>query len=270
MTRTRRGRIRVGVGGWTYEPWRGSFYPDGLAPRRELEYASGRLTSIEINGTFYGSQKPETFEKWHDETPDDFVFALKAPRFATNRKVLAEAGSSIERFFAGGVMRLGDKLGPVNWQVAASKKFDSADFEGFLKLLPRAVDGRTVRHAVEVRHSSFQTPEFVELAREHGVAVVVAGDSEYPQIPDLTAPFAYVRIMGSSGDEVLGYSEAKLNAWAARARSISEGGELSPTAGKRVSPSGATHQPRDVFLYVIGGHKVRNPDVAMALLERVG
>ncbi len=126
-------RIRIGVGGWTYEPWRGAFYPDGLAQKRELEYASRRLTSIEINGTYYGSQKPASFAKWHDETPEDFVFALKGPRFTTNRRVLAEAGQSVERFFASGVMALKDKLGPINWQFMPSKKFDPEDFEGFLK-----------------------------------------------------------------------------------------------------------------------------------------
>ena len=129
-------RIRIGVGGWTYAPWRGPFYPDGLAQKRELEFASRALTSIEINGTYYGSQKPESFAKWHDETPDDFVFAVKGPRFATNRRVLAEAGQSIERFFASGVMQLRDKLGPVNWQFMATKKFDAEDFGRFLKLLP--------------------------------------------------------------------------------------------------------------------------------------
>ena len=149
-------QIRIGIGGWTYEPWRGSFYPEGLAQKRELEYASRKLTSIEVNGTFYGSQKPATFMKWHDETPDDFVFSLKAPRYATNRRVLSEAGETIERFFASGVLELKDKLGPINWQFAPTKQFDADDFEGFLQLLPERVDGRAIRHAVEVRHESFR------------------------------------------------------------------------------------------------------------------
>ena len=174
------GRIRIGVGGWTFEPWRGTFYPDELAQKRELEYASRKLTSIEINGTYYGSQKPESFARWHDETPDDFVFAVKGPRFATNRRVLAEAGESIERFFASGVMELKDKLGPVNWQFMATKKFDPDDFAAFLALLPDRVEGRAVRHAVEVRHASFATADFVALARAQAVAVVVAGDADYP------------------------------------------------------------------------------------------
>ena len=161
------GRVRVGVGGWVFEPWRGSFYPEGLPQKRELEYASRQLTTIEINGTYYGSQKPESFARWREETPDDFVFAVKGPRFATNRRVLAEAGQSVERFFSTGVMELREKLGPVNWQFMATKKLDLADFAAFLALLPKSVEGRAVRHAVEVRHASFRTPDFVALAREH-------------------------------------------------------------------------------------------------------
>ncbi len=189
--------IRVGVGGWTFEPWRGAFYPDGLAQKRELEYAASKLTSIEVNGTYYGSQKPESFAKWRAETPDGFIFALKGPRFATNRRVLAEAGESIERFFKSGVTELKEKLGPINWQFMATKKFDPDDFAGFLKLLPKSVDGHKVRHAVEVRHDSFKSPDFIALAREHEVAIVLAGDSEFPQIADITAPFVYARIMGT-------------------------------------------------------------------------
>src|SRR6202790_3873172 len=197
MARPVTGAIRIGIGGWTYEPWRGPVYPDKFPQKRELEYASRKLTSIEINGTFYGSQKPETFAKWRDETPDGFVFSLKAPRFATNRRVLADAGETIERFFTGGVMELKDKLGPINWQFMGTKKFDPADFEGFLKLLPKQVGGQAIRHVVEVRHESFRSPDFVALLREHGVAVVFAGDSQYPQIADITAPFVYVRVMGT-------------------------------------------------------------------------
>ena len=148
---SRTGRIRVGIGGWTYEPWRGPFYPAGLAHKRELEHASRHLTSIEVNGTFYGSQKPESFARWRAETPDDFVFALKGPRFATNRRVLAEAGESVARFYASGVLELGDKLGPVNWQLAPTKQFQAEDFAAFLALLPAEAGGRALRHAVENR-----------------------------------------------------------------------------------------------------------------------
>jgi uncharacterized protein YecE (DUF72 family) len=262
------GRIRIGVGGWTFAPWRGTFYPDWLAQKRELEYASRQLTSIEINGTFYGSQKPESFAKWHDETPEDFVFALKGPRFTTNRRVLAEAGESVERFFNSGVTELKDKLGPVNWQFAATKKFDAEDFAAFLALLPKSVQGRPVRHAVEVRHASFRNPEFVALAREHGVAVVMAGDSDYPQIADVTAAFVYARIMGTQEGEATGYGAAALDRWAACAKDWAAG--KSPDGLEAVAPAPKAKGGRDVFLYVISGHKERNPQAAMALLERLG
>lgn len=258
--------IRIGIGGWTYEPWRGPFYPAGLAQKRELEHAARHLTSIEVNGTYYGSQKPESFAKWHDETPADFVFSLKAPRFATNRKVLAEAGQSIERFFTSGLMELKDKLGPINWQFMATKKFDPEDFEAFLKLLPASHEGRQLRHAVEVRHESFQHPDFIAMLRAYGVAPVVAGDSDYPQIADAAAPFVYARIMGTTEGEALGYSEAALEDWAGRARSWAQG-EV-PQDLPLIAPQ-TEAAPRDVYLYVISGHKVSNPQAAMALIERV-
>ena len=268
MTRKDHGAIRVGIGGWTYEPWRGPFYPAGLPHKRELEHAAGQLTSIEINGTFYGSQKPETFAKWHDETPEHFIFAVKAPRYATNRRVLAEGASSIERFFTGGLMELKDKLGPINWQFATTKAFDAADFESFLKLLPKEAEGRRLRHAVEVRHASFRDPEFVELARAYGVAIVMAGDSDYVQITDFTAPFVYARIMGTQEGEALGYPAKALDLWAKRAKDLAAG--VMPKDLQAVAPPGAAKQARDVFLYVISGHKVLNPAAAMALIERLG
>ena len=261
------GTIRIGIGGWTYEPWRGSFYPDNLPQKRELEYAGSRLTSIEINGTYYGSQKPASFAKWHDETPDGFVFSVKAPRFAMNRKVLAEAGASIARFFASGVMELKDKLGPVNWQFMPSKRFDPPDFDAFLKLLPKEAQGRPLRHVVEVRHESFRSPEFIALAREHGVAVSIAGDSSYPQIADATAPFVYARIMGTRDSEALGYSDAALDLWAARARAWASGARAD---GLDCVEPQADGKPRDVYLYVISGHKAHNPAAAMSLIRRLG
>jgi len=263
----RHGQIRIGVGGWTYEPWRGSFYPDGLAQKRELEFASRQLTSIEINGTYYGSQKPESFAKWHDETPDDFVFALKGPRFATNRRVLAEAGSSIERFLDSGITELKTKLGPINWQFMATKKFDVGDFEAFLKLLPKTHQGHRLRHAVEVRHDSFKSPDFIALLREHGVAVITAGDCDFPQIADATAPFVYARIMGTAEDEPKGYSDAAIKGWADRARQWAAG---DIPDGLETVAKAAPKEPRDVFLYVISGHKVRNPAAAEALIARLG
>jgi uncharacterized protein YecE (DUF72 family) len=261
------GKIRIGVGGWTFEPWRGAFFPKGLAHAKELEYAGSKLTSIEINGTYYGSQKPASFLKWHDETPDDFVFAVKGPRFAVNRRVLGEAGESIERFFKTGVTGLKTKLGPVNWQFATTKRFDADDFAAFLKLLPKSVDGLMIRHAVEVRHESFKHPDFIALAREHGVAVVTAGDSNYPQIADVTAPFVYARIMGTEEREERGYSAAALDRWAARAKAWAAGGSPKdlPTVAAPMSDAAG----REVFLYVISGAKQRNPAAAMALIERV-
>ena len=267
MAKAKQGSIRIGVGGWTFEPWRGTFYPEKLPQKRELEYASSQLTSIEINGTFYGSQKPESFVKWRDETPDDFIFSVKAPRFATNRRVLSEAGSSVDRFFASGVMLLGDKLGPINWQFAPTKAFDAADFEGFLKLLPKDVDGRPIRNVVEVRHDSFRHPDFVALARLYGVGIVLAVDSKYVQIADHTAPFVYARIMGAAEAEPLGYSASALDLWAGHARQLASG--RIPEDLKSVAPHATTNAATDVYLYFISGDKVRNPAAAMALIDRL-
>lgn len=261
------GAIRVGIGGWTFEPWRGLFYPKDLVQKRELEYASRKLTSIEINGTFYGSQKPSTFAKWHDETPDDFVFSLKAPRFSTNRRVLSEAGESIERFLSSGVLELQNKLGPINWQFATTKQFDAEDFEGFLKLLPAKVEGHPIRHAVEVRHESFRDEAFVALARKYGVAIVMSGDSDYPQIADVTAPFVYARIMGTTEEQPQGYDSAALDLWTKRVREWSTG--ATPKGLETVAEAAPKDTARDVYLYVISGFKAHNPAAAMALLERL-
>ncbi|MDB5414574.1 MAG: hypothetical protein JWR10_2909 [Rubritepida sp.] len=268
MPKTGKGKIYIGVGGWTYEPWRGPFYPEGLTQKRELEYASRKLSSIEINGTFYGSQKPTSFQKWHDETPDDFVFSLKGPRFTTNRRVLSEAGESVERFLNSGITELKDKLGPINWQFAPTKQFDPKDFEGFLKLLPKRHDGRALRHVVEVRHPSFRDPDFVAMVREHGVAIVLAADSDFPQIADVTAPFVYARIMGSSETEKLGYSGKAIASWVEHAKTWAAGGE--PDGVERASKETPEHAGRDVYLYVISGFKERNPLAAMAMIEKLG
>jgi uncharacterized protein YecE (DUF72 family) len=264
---TKASNIRIGIGGWTYAPWRGTFYPEDLTQSRELEYASRHLSSIEINGTFYGLQKPASYEKWYQETPDDFVFSLKAPRYATNRKVLAEAGETIERFFASGVLLLKQKLGPVNWQFAPTKKFDKEDFEAFLKLLPASIEGVKLRHAIEVRNDSFRTPEFVALARKYKAAVVLAGDSDYPQIADITAPFVYARIMGTTDKQAKGYSTKALDAWVERARQLAAG--TTPADLETCAEPPAKAAARDVYLYVISGFKERNPAAAMALIERL-
>ncbi|WP_345816151.1 DUF72 domain-containing protein [Paraburkholderia sp. PREW-6R] len=267
MPKKKPATIRIGIGGWTYAPWRGTFYPSDLTQSRELEYASQHLSSIEINGTFYGLQKPASYEKWYQETPDDFVFSLKAPRYATNRKVLADAGETIERFLASGLLLLKQKLGPINWQFAPTKKFDPDDFEAFLKLLPSSVEGQKLRHALEVRHDTFKTPEFVALARKYKVAVVLAGDSDYPQIADLTAPFVYARIMGTTDKQANGYSTKALDTWAERARQLSSG--ATPDDLETTASAPAKAVARDVYLYVISGFKERNPAAAMALIKRI-
>ncbi|MGF7161054.1 uncharacterized protein YecE (DUF72 family) [Rhodoligotrophos appendicifer] len=266
MTIDKSPEIRVGIGGWSYEPWRETFYPPKLPQKRELEYASRKLTSIEINSTYYGSQKAASFAKWRAETPDSFVFAVKGPRFATNRRVLSEAADSIERFFSSGVMELGPKLGPINWQFMATKIFDADDFEAFLKLLPKVVQGQAISHAVEVRNPSFKCAAFIELTRHHNVAIVTAGDSDFPQIADRTASFAYLRIMGTSEQEETGYSTEALDRWSRRAKAIAAGDLPS---GLEMVTSDQPSSPRDVFLYVISGHKVSNPAAAMALIERL-
>lgn len=264
------GEIRVGIGGWVYEPWRGSFYPAKHPLKRELEYASRRLRSIEINGTFYRTQTPASFAKWRDETPGDFVFSVKGPRYATHRATLADARESIDRFVDSGVLELGDKLGPVNWQLPTSRTFDDSDLEAFLALLPASLDGRRLRHAIEVRHDSFRTARFVALASAYEVAIVVSGDSAFPQIADPSAPFVYARIMGTRESEPAGYSSEELDRWAARAKAWATGAQ--PEGLERVvsgDASAAPAVPRDVYLYVISGCKAKNPAAAMALLARL-
>lgn len=244
------GKVFVGVGGWTFEPWRGVFYPEDLTQKRELEYASRQLTSIEINGTYYSTFKPASWAKWRDETPEGFVFAVKASRFCTNRKVLAEAGESVQRFVGQGLVELGDRLGPINWQFMGTKKFDPADFEAFLKLLPREVGKLPLRHALEVRHDSFKDERFYDLARKYGAAIVYAHDRDFPEIDEPTADFTYARLMQSEEKVKTGYKPADLDKWAARAKAWSKKG--------------------DAFVYFISGAKVRNPAAAQALIKKLG
>ncbi|MFC0241451.1 DUF72 domain-containing protein [Rhodopseudomonas telluris] len=265
--KSKAGDIRIGIGGWTYEPWRGVFYPDKLPQRRELEYAASKLTSIEINGTFYGSQKPESFRKWASEVPDGFVFSLKGPRYATNRKVLAEAGDSIKRFYDSGVLELGDKLGPVLWQFAPTKKFDPVDFGAFLALLPRTIDGRSLRHVVEVRHDSFCAPDFIALLREHGIPVVYSEHATYPEIADVVGDFVYARLQKGKDDITAGYPPKALAAWAQRLETWASGGE--PDDLPKVGAGHTKKQKRDVFAYVIHEGKVRAPAAAMELIRLV-
>jgi uncharacterized protein YecE (DUF72 family) len=260
--------IRVGIGGWTYAPWCGPFYPEGLPHARELAYACGRVTAIEVNGTFYRTQTPASFRKWADEAPDGFVFALKGHRSVTNRSRLAEAGPAITRFVESGIAELGDKLGPINWQLAPTKKFEPDEIAAFLALLPREVDGRPLRHAIEVRHPSFQTPEFVALARAHGVAIVFAEAEAYPAIADQTADFVYARLQRARGTEPNGYPASELDLWAERAKTWRRGGAPDGLPLLQPEPLGDS-QPRNVFVFFISGEKVRNPAAAMALIERL-
>jgi uncharacterized protein YecE (DUF72 family) len=243
------GKIYVGVGGWTFEPWRGTFYPKDLTHKRELEYASRKLTSIEINGTYYSSFKPASWAKWRAETPDGFVFSLKASRFCTNRRVLAEATDSVKYFVNQGLVELGDRLGPINWQFMGTKKFDAEDIEAFLKLLPHEAGKLPLRHALEVRNDTFRDKRFYELARKHNVAIIFAHDPDFPEIDEPTADFTYARLMTTSDKVKTGYKPAELDKWAKRAKDWAKRG--------------------DVFVYFISGAKVRNPAAAQALIERV-
>ena len=267
-TKTQSGDIRVGIGGWTFEPWRGVFYPKGLAQARELSYAGQHLTSIEINSTFYGSQKPESFRKWAREVPDGFIFSVKGPRFATNRRVLTEAGESIKRFLDSGLLELGDRLGPLLWQFAPFKKFDEADFGGFLELLPQELNKRRLRHVVEVRHDSFRTPAFVALLRKFGVAVVFAEHHQYPGIADVTGELVYARLQKGKDDIPTAYPPKEIEAWSKRVKLWAEGRQ--PDDLPVVDPAHRPKaQPRDVFVYFIHDGKIRAPAAAMALIERL-
>ena len=260
-------RIRVGIGGWTYEPWRDNFYPAKLPAARELAHASRQVTAIEVNGTYYSTMTAKAFERWFAETPDEFMFSLKANRFATNRRVLAEAGDSVKRFYGTGVLELGDRLGPVLWQFAPTKKFDEADFGKFLELLPREIDGRKLRHVVEVRHDSFCVPGFVALLREFATPVVFAEHGKYPAIADVAGDFVYARLQKGNDELKTCYPPKQLDAWAKRLQIWAEGGE--PDDLPRVDDKPAKKTPRDVFAYVIHEGKVRAPAGAMELIARV-
>ncbi len=242
--------IYVGVGGWSFEPWRGVFYPDGLPQKRELEYAAQHLTAIEINATYYGRQKATSFANWANTASDGFKFSLKASRYCTQRKVLAESGDSIRMFLEQGFTELGDRLGPINWQFADDKQFDRDDFARFLDLIPDVQDGVPLRHALEVRHESFADPAFIALARARNMAVVFADSDEFPCINEQTADFTYARLQRSVERLKTGHSAAALDAYAAEARAWAKGG-------------------RDVFIYFISGAKVRNPAAAQALIKKL-
>lgn len=263
--------IRIGIGGWTFPPWRDNFYPKGLPQADELAYAGSQLTAIEINATYYRLQSPKSFAKWRDAVPDGFVFTVKGSQYVTNRRVLAEAGEAIGRFMASGVAELGARLGPFVWQFATTKAFDEADFSAFLALLPKAVAGVAARHAVEVRHPSFMVPAFVALARRHGVAIVFADSDTHPSFADLTAGFVYARLMRTATAEPAGYSAGAIAGWADVIRRWSAGGdpvEL-PHVEAAPSPGTAEKTPREVFAFYISGAKERAPAAAMATLAEL-
>jgi uncharacterized protein YecE (DUF72 family) len=265
---TTHGTIRTGIGGWVFDAWNESFYPPKLPKTKHLRHAGSQLRAIEVNGTYYGSQKPATFAKWAADVPDGFVFSLKASRYCTNRKVLAESEPSITKFLTQGITELGDRLGPILWQFMPTKKFEPDDFAAFLALLPGEQDGIALRHVVEARHESFCTPEFVELLAKHNVAAVCADHETYPMIADVTSDFVYARLQRGSDEVPTCYPLADIDLWADRLKTYAEGGapaDLPLIAADRT----VEKQPRDVFAFFITGGKVNAPSGAIELQKRV-
>ena len=244
-------QIRIGIGGWTYPPWRKTFYPEGLPQSKELEYASRQFRALEINATFYSRQSPKSWASWEKTTPDDFQFAIKGSRFCVTRPKLAEADEGLSNFFAQGLTALGPKLGPILWQFAPRRQFDREDIAGFLKLLPEKVEGIGLRHAIEPRHESFRDEKFLNLCREHNAAVVFEDHDEYPRIEADTADFTYARLQRMEEDIPNGYDEKALDGFAKLAREWTRGG-------------------RDSYIFMINGAKVRAPAAALALKRRLG
>ena len=243
------GQIRIGIGGWTYAPWRGVFYPDKLPQAKECEYATRAMTAIEINATFYGRQKPKSWETWEKVAPEGFQFAIKGSRYCVSRSRLAESGDSIANFFGQGFEVLGPKLGPILWQFAPFKRFTGDDIAAFIDLLPEKLGGLTLRHAIEPRHESFRDDRFFELCRARNVAIVFEDSDDYPQIEADTADFAYARLQRMNEETVTGYDDATLDGFAKRARAWQSKG--------------------DVYIFMINGAKVRAPAAALALQERL-
>lgn len=258
--------IRVGFGGWTYAPWRDNFYPRGLVQRRELEFASRHASSIEINGTYYGAQKPATYAKWREETPGEFLFSVKAPKRIMQSRALAKTGPQVEDFL-GGLIELGAKLGPVVWQFDAGLRLERASFAAFCELLPKAVDGLALRHVLDVRDGNFVDADFLAVARHHGLATVYTDAPDHPSFADVTADFVYARLMRSRSGIASGYPAPELEAWAMRARQWAQGRE--PKDLPRIGPPATAAAARQVFVYFISAAKERNPAAAMALIERL-
>ena len=261
-----KGQIRVGIGGWDYDPWRESFYPKGLPKTKQLEYAASKLSVIEVNATYYKLQRPDLFAKWAKTVPDGFKFAIKASRFCTTKKVLGEGGEGIERFCGQGITELGDKLGPILWQFISTKRFDPDDFQAFLKLLPESKDGVPLRHAIEVRHESFRDPAFIAMARAAGAAIVFGDSDEFPCIADISGDFVYARLMRAREGVATGYEPAAIDRWAGIAHAWAAG-ESPPGLPYHVDP--APLRPRDTYLFMISAAKERNPAAAMGLIERL-
>ena len=282
------GTVRIGISGWTYPPWRGVFYPKGLPQKRELEHATSQFSSLEINGTFYGMQRPDAFADWADRAPDGFVFSVKAPRFITHIRRLREVETPLANFIASGLLRLGEKLGPILWQFPPNFRFDAERIEAFLKLLPHdteaaarfgrkhddrlkapawlKADDRPMRHAFEIRNETFRTRAFIDLLRKYDVALVCADTVEWPRLMDLTSDFVYCRLHGSEELYASGYDDTSLDEWAARVVTWAKAGE--PADAERVGGKGSKHR-RDVFVYFDNDVKVRAPFDAKALTERV-
>ncbi|WP_158917109.1 DUF72 domain-containing protein [Caulobacter sp. S45] len=285
-------RARIGISGWAYKPWRGVFYPRKLPQKQELTYAAEQFRSIEINSTFYGLQRLEIFDRWRDTTPDDFVFAVKGSRYITHLRKLKDIETPLANFLASGLLRLGPKLGPLLWQFPPSMAFDPDLFEAFLEMLPRDtkqaralakhhdprspddfwIDGdaeRPIRHALEIRHDSFRSPEFIQLLRRHDAALVCADTVEWPRLMDLTSDFVYCRLHGSAELYVSGYDDEALDQWADRIRAWVRGEDLAD-AERVLKPTKPRTKGRDVFVYFDNDVKVRAPADAAALTERLG
>jgi uncharacterized protein YecE (DUF72 family) len=259
--------IHVGIGGWIYEPWRaGMFYPSGLVQRRELEYASRQLTSIEINSTYYGTQKPATYAKWRDETPEGFVFSAKAPKRIVQARQLAGTGAQVEDFI-GGISELGSRLGPLVWQFAHGRTLQQDDFDAFLDLLPQKIGERRLRHVLEIRDLAFVDASLLARIRQHGMATVFTDSDEYPSFADLGGDFVYARLMRSQSDIDTGYPDDALQRWAERIQAWRHGEDNPdlPHIGAPLKPG----KPREVFVYFISSAKERNPAAAMTLLRKL-
>lgn len=259
--------IRVGIGGWNFPPWRGTFYPKGLAQAKELEFASRALTTIEINATYHRLQKPDSFRKWADTAPDGFHFAVKAWQFATAKKNLADGAPLMEKFLNSGFTELGAKLGPVVWQFTPARKFEAENFTAFFALLPKELNGLSLRHAIEVRHESFLVPEFIALARKHDVAIVLADSPKYPLIADATADFTYMRLQRTEERVATGYTSRALKQWADRAQAFESSTAPADLPSLAKASAAKTKKKRDVFVYFISGAKVRAPAAAQTMIE---